>query len=76
MSHISKSYYLWWNKAEFFHLDQWNDVIVHEGAYVACVQIQSRTVYGVIKNCQWISINKADVPKEMLAGMLLMGVQT
>jgi hypothetical protein len=67
---------LWWNNAEFFRLDQWNDVIVHEGAYVAGTGIGGRTVYGVIKECQWMSINKADVPKELLAGMLVLGAPT
>ena len=76
MSHISKGYYLWWNNVEFFRLDQWNDVIAREGAYVASIQIQGRTVYGVIKGCQWVSINKVDVPKELLAGMTLMEVPT
>jgi hypothetical protein len=76
MSRIYKGYYLWWNNLEFFHLDQWNDVIAREGAYVAAVKSTGRTVYGVIKGHQYISINKVDVPKELLAGMLVLGVPT
>jgi hypothetical protein len=75
MSRISKRYYLWWNNREFLHLALLDDVIVHEGAYVASANY-GRTVYGVIKGHQYISINKVDVPKELLAGMLVLGVPT
>lgn len=74
MSHLSKKYYLWWRE-QFISLDSWSDVICCEGAYVASIGAQA-TFYGVIRGHQWISINRADVPKEMLAGMTLMEVQT
>jgi hypothetical protein len=75
MTHATNGYYIWHNN-EFKRVAGWNTLLSFQDAYVAAVKSKGRTVYGVIKGCQWMSINKVDVPKELLAGMTLMGVPT
>ena len=73
---MTGKYHLWHN-GEFKTMKEWDDVVACKGAYVGSVSwVDSAVVYYgiVIEQGQWISANKADMPKELLAGMLLTGV--
>jgi hypothetical protein len=74
MSHITNGYYIWHNN-EFKRVAGWNTLLSFQGAYVASIMKGGDTNYGFInRGGQWMAINKLDIPKELRAGLLLLGV--